>query len=72
MVAMTLDREPSPGHADQTPKVRLKPDRRKERRFSHADIAERAYELYLRRGGEHGHDCEDWLRAERELRERQP
>lgn len=26
-----------------------------------------AYELYLRRGGEHGHDVEDWLRAEQIL-----
>ncbi len=26
-----------------------------------------AYELYLRRGGEHGHDVEDWLTAERLL-----
>ncbi|HVZ71863.1 MAG TPA: DUF2934 domain-containing protein [Polyangia bacterium] len=30
-------------------------------------IAVRAYELYLARGGEHGHDAEDWLRAESEL-----
>jgi hypothetical protein len=29
--------------------------------------AKRAYELYLARGGEHGHDAEDWLRAEAEL-----
>ena len=29
--------------------------------------ARRAYELYLARGGEHGHDAEDWLRAEAEL-----
>ena len=28
-----------------------------------------AYELYLRRGGEHGHDVEDWLEAERILSE---
>ena len=34
----------------------------------HADrIAERAYELYLARGGEHGNDWEDWLTAEREI-----
>lgn len=26
-----------------------------------------AYELYLRRGGEHGYDVEDWLKAERLL-----
>ena len=29
----------------------------------------RAYELYLGRGGEHGHDRADWLAAENELRE---
>jgi hypothetical protein len=29
--------------------------------------AVRAYELFLARGGEHGHDAEDWLRAEAEL-----
>ena len=33
-----------------------------------SDIARRAYELYLARGGEHGHDVDDWLQAERELR----
>ena len=31
-------------------------------------VAERAYELFLARGGEHGHDLEDWVRAEQELR----
>jgi hypothetical protein len=30
-------------------------------------IAARAYELFLERGGEHGGDVDDWLRAEREL-----
>jgi Protein of unknown function (DUF2934) len=30
-------------------------------------IAKRAYELFLARGGENGHDLDDWLRAEREL-----
>lgn len=32
-----------------------------------ADIARRAYDRYLARGGEPGHDVEDWLQAEREL-----
>jgi hypothetical protein len=32
------------------------------------DIARRAYTLFVRRGGEHGHDVGDWLQAERELR----
>ena len=32
-------------------------------------IEQRAYELYLERGGEHGHDRADWLTAENELTE---
>jgi Protein of unknown function (DUF2934) len=31
------------------------------------EIARRAYELYLERGGQDGHDVEDWMRAEAEL-----
>jgi hypothetical protein len=30
-------------------------------------IRRRAYEMYLERGGEPGHELEDWLQAEREL-----
>jgi hypothetical protein len=33
-----------------------------------ADVARRAYDLYLARGCESGHDLEDWLQAERDLR----
>jgi hypothetical protein len=32
------------------------------------EIAQRAFELFCERGFQHGHDVEDWLRAERELR----
>lgn len=38
--------------------------------FSHADreqVARRAFELYERRGGEHGRDWDDWFQAEEEL-----
>jgi hypothetical protein len=34
---------------------------------SREEIARRAHELYLERGGEHGKDVEDWVRAEKEL-----
>jgi hypothetical protein len=34
-------------------------------------IAQRAYELFTARGYQHGHDVEDWLRAEAELTQRQ-
>ncbi len=33
------------------------------------EIARRAHELYLQRGGDHGKDVEDWVRAEKELSE---
>lgn len=33
-----------------------------------AHVARRAYDLYLARGCEPGHDVEDWLQAERDLR----
>lgn len=35
---------------------------------TNSDVTRRAYELYLGRGCEHGHDVEDWLQAQRELR----
>ena len=36
---------------------------------SREEIARQAYELYVQRGGEHGKDVEDWVRAEKELRD---
>jgi hypothetical protein len=35
---------------------------------SDEEIRARAYEMYLERGGKHGLDFDDWVRAERELR----
>ena len=32
----------------------------------HETVRVRAYELYVERGMEHGHDVDDWLRAEQE------
>ncbi|HME90881.1 MAG TPA: DUF2934 domain-containing protein [Myxococcaceae bacterium] len=36
--------------------------------ITNEQIAARAYEIYLARGGENGHDVEDWYQAERELK----
>jgi hypothetical protein len=33
-----------------------------------SDIARRAFEIYCERGRQDGHDVDDWLQAERELR----
>lgn len=32
------------------------------------DIRHRAYELYVQRGRKDGHDLDDWLRAEEEIK----
>jgi hypothetical protein len=39
----------------------------REIRKEHFAIARHAYELFETRGCEHGHDWEDWFRAESEL-----
>ena len=35
--------------------------------LDHESIRNRAYERYIERGMEDGHDVEDWLRAEEEI-----
>ncbi len=37
---------------------------------THEEIALRAYQIYLERGGVPGNELEDWTRAERELLEK--
>jgi DUF2934 family protein len=34
---------------------------------AHEEIAGRAFQRYLERGSQHGHDIDDWLAAEQEL-----
>ena len=45
----------------------MKPNSSRPRTISNDEISAAAYERYLRRGGEDGHDLEDWLEAEAEL-----
>lgn len=37
---------------------------------THDEIARRAFEIFLDRGGNDGNDLEDWLQAEKEMRAR--
>jgi Protein of unknown function (DUF2934) len=37
------------------------------RKLTHVQLANRAFEIYVSRGGEHGHDVGDWFEAERQL-----
>ena len=34
------------------------------------EIGRRAYEIFVERGSVHGHDLDDWLKAEHELKEK--
>jgi len=52
---------PNPASTTQTDSHSTNPTR--------AAIAARAFALYCERGGQHGQDIGDWLRAERELQE---
>ena len=45
---------------------RRKPELLDDRKL-HEMIARRAYDLFEKRGREEGHECEDWLEAERQL-----
>jgi len=42
----------TPRHSDPTPE----------------QIRERAFQIYMKRGGGQGHDWDDWITSERELR----
>ena len=37
---------------------------------AHEEIEQRAYRIFLDRGGAHGHAVEDWMQAQRELLEK--
>jgi len=52
------------------PKPKAKPTRELEFHPTREEIEQRAYQLYVQRGGATGSDVEDWLQAERELREK--
>jgi hypothetical protein len=71
-------RVPAPHAKAQTPLTENTPRRRRSDRDpsyrplaqqspTRKDIARRAYQLFEQRGGESGHDLDDWLQAEREL-----
>ena len=66
-MAQSKERRPKPGPVRMTPSAR----RRATVPAREEDVARRAYEIYLSRGGGPSSEAqarEDWLRAERELR----
>jgi hypothetical protein len=55
--------------AKQNESTPMSPQIETNSQISEQQIAQRAYALYLARGGADGHALDDWLQAERELRE---
>lgn len=68
MSRSTITRPPS--SVDDAPPVISTPLGEVEHPAREESLARRAYELYEQRGGEDGHDWEDWFQAERDIRER--
>ncbi len=62
MAKANTDERPATA-SDRTPKALAQ-----QPSLANNDVARRAYDLYLARGREHGHDVDDWMQAERELR----
>jgi hypothetical protein len=58
--AVALAREKAPEPSRTTPNFNYAPDVQER-------IRRRAYELYQQRGGQHGFDVQDWLKAESEF-----
>jgi hypothetical protein len=59
--------------AESRPSIIFQSDNVEQRRrspLSLQEIRQRAFEIYMERGGIHGCELDDWLQAERELRER--
>ena len=60
-VESALEGASQPGGAEQE---------RSKRAPTPQQIRERAFEIHIERGGIHGMDLDDWMEAERELREK--
>ena len=59
-------------HKKPKPKVKAQPPAPAPAKVERDAVTRLAYELYVRRGCENGHDVEDWLMAEAILLERGP
>jgi hypothetical protein len=55
------------GNGAQAPSVEQKEEASMSHGPTQDQIRLRAYQIYLERGGHHGQELDDWLRAEREL-----
>jgi Protein of unknown function (DUF2934) len=73
MATTTTRRPRTEDERTQADDIRNAPPARDWRRVTdvaHDNIARRAYELYEERGGQPGHDMDDWLQAEHDIEQR--
>jgi len=63
-------RKSSPARSRKNPAAELDAQERLPNPYTSSEesIAELAHRLFLERGGEHGYDVDDWLEAERRVR----
>jgi len=64
MMTKTKTTKSAPTAADRAPKTSTRPPAT----VTAERITQRAYDLYRARGCVHGHDVDDWLQAESELK----
>ncbi len=69
-MAKPLDTRPTANPPAKRPVTVLKPKSSADLARMEEEIRRRAYQLYEERGGQHGFDQDDWLRAETEIRAR--
>jgi hypothetical protein len=58
-----MKRTKKPSTNEITPPTIMKPEPE-----LYDQVARTAYDLFVRRGGVHGHDVDDWIEAERRVR----
>jgi hypothetical protein len=62
----------SPTQQEPARSIEQEPDGPTMRDVPDEEVAQRAYEIFMMRGGEHGHDIDDWIKAKQELAQREP
>jgi hypothetical protein len=58
-----MKRTKKPSTTETTPPTIKKPEPE-----LYGQVARMAYDLFVRRGGVHGHDVDDWIEAERRVK----
>ena len=64
---MRMSSKPNRNESTETGAVRIRTAESPHGNSAHEEIRERAYEIYVERGGQPGGEMDDWMQAEHEL-----